>query len=129
MPHNKQHIAIKNKGKKGLLFLALLLSIFTFSGVANIAQQNNTRTQSELVLPSTRLTKNTVSYTRIAGNRHNKQYLFLSQRLQFAIATAIFNQAVATRQIQQSTPAVPKQQPFLQIHNHIPKATEPPHQA
>jgi hypothetical protein len=125
----KQHIAIKNKGKKGLLFLALLLSLFTFSGVANIAKQNNTRTQSELVLPSIRLTKNTVSYARIAGSRHNKQYLFLSQRLQFAIATAIFNRDVATRHIQQSIPAVPKQRPFLQIHNHIPKATEPPHQA
>jgi hypothetical protein len=126
---HKQHIALKNKAKKGLLFLALLLSIFTFSGGISIAQQNNYGAQSELVLPAIRLTKSTVSYPRITRSNHSKQYSFLSQRLQFAIAIAMFNHTVATRQTQQSISVPPKQRHFLQVCNHTPKATEPPHLA
>ena len=109
--------------------MALLLSTFTFSGGISIAQQNNYGAQSELVLPAIRLTKSTVSYPRITRSNHNKQYSFLSQRLQFAIAIAMYNHAVATRQMQQSIAVPPKQRHFLQVHNHTPKATEPPHLA
>jgi hypothetical protein len=49
------HIAIKCKAKKGMLFLALLLSLFTFSGAASIAQQKSLLTQSELVLPNSHI--------------------------------------------------------------------------
>nr|WP_067056441.1 hypothetical protein [Mucilaginibacter sp. L294] len=129
MPQFKQHIATKNKAKKALLFLALLLSIFTFSGGISIAQQNTSFTQSEWVLPADGITKSAVGYSRITRSKHHKQYSFISQHIQFAIAIAGFNRAVATRQMQQSTSAVPKQQQFLQTHNHIPTATEPPHQA
>jgi hypothetical protein len=124
-----QHTAAKNKVRKGFLFFALLLGFFTFSGAANIAQQNNNCVQCELVLPTTRFTKSCVSYPRITCNNHYKQYAVLSQHLQFTIAITIFNRVVVTWQTQQSTSAAPKQQQFLQVHNHIPTATEPPYQA
>ncbi|MFA6246805.1 MAG: hypothetical protein WC615_07690 [Mucilaginibacter sp.] len=106
----------------------MLLSIFTFSG-DSVVQQGTTIPQSEWLVPASRIIKSTVSYARIVSSNHNKQYLFLPQRLQFAIAIAIFNHALAARQAQQAISAKPKQRVFLQIHNHIPKATDPPHQA
>jgi hypothetical protein len=125
----KQHIAIKNKAKKIMLFFALLLSIFTFSGGVSIARQNSLHTRSELVLPADRITKRAVGYLRITHGINSRQHLHLPSQPLFAIAIATFNRTVATQHICLTTPINFRLPGFRQVHHHIPTATEPPHQA
>jgi len=125
----KQHIALKNKAKKALLFLALLLSIFTFSGGIRIVQQNSLHIQSELVLPADRIAKGTIGYSRITRGINSRQHLHIPSHALFAIAIVTFNRAVATQQTCLAIPAARRQPAFRQVHHHIPTAPEPPHQA
>ncbi|MES2061797.1 MAG: hypothetical protein V4456_07755 [Bacteroidota bacterium] len=112
-----------------MLLLALLLSIFTFSGSVRMAQQNSLHIQSELVLPADRIAKSTVGYSRITRGINSRQHLYIPRRTLFAIAIATFNRAVTTQHICLATPIAPRLPGFRQIHRHMPTAPEPPHQA
>ena len=127
---NKQglHIAIKCKAKKGMLFLALLLSFFTFSGAANIAQQNNLLTQSELVLPNGQITGRAVSYKSAARQLYKIQHAYLSSKNNFAATVIAFNRLVAIQHQHLISLALPNPQIAFQIYTNTPHATELPHQ-
>ena len=124
---NKQglHIAIKCKAKKGMLFLALLLGFFTFSGAANIAQQNNMLTQSELVLPNGQITGRAVSYKSAARQLFKIQHAYLSSKNAFTAATIVFNKLVATQHLHLISLALPNRQIAFRNYTNTPHATEP----
>ncbi|MCQ6961275.1 hypothetical protein [Mucilaginibacter aquariorum] len=127
MKHGKLHIAIKCKAKKGMLFLALLLSFFTFSGAASIAQQNNLLTQSELILPNSQITRSSINYKSAARQLYKIQHAYLSSKNAFA-ATIVFNKLVATQHLHLISLALPNPQVVFQSYTNTPHATEPTHQ-
>jgi hypothetical protein len=122
--HRKLHISIKCKAKKGMLFLALLLSFFTFSGAANIAKQNSLLTQSELVLPNGQITVSSISYKSAAWQLYKIQQTYLSSKNNFAAVIA-FNRLVATQHLHLIGLAIFKRQVVLLSYTNTPHATEP----
>ena len=124
---NKQglHLAIKCKAKKGMLFLALLLSIFTFSGAASISQQNNLLTQSELVLPNGQITRSSINYKSAAQQLYKIQQTYLSSKNNFAAAVIAFNRLVATQHLHLISLALPNRQIAFRNYTNTPHATEP----
>jgi hypothetical protein len=127
---NKQglHIAIKCKAKKGMLFLALLLSLFTFSGAASIAQQKSLLTQSELVLPNGQITRRSVSYKSAAHQLYKIQDLFLNSESTFAASIIVFDRLIATQRLHLIGLAIPNGQVVFRSYTNTPHATEPAHQ-
>jgi hypothetical protein len=124
----KRYITIKCKTKKGLFFLALLLSFFTFSGVANIAQQNSLLTQSELVLPNGQIARRSINYKSAAHQLYKIQDPFLSSENTFAAAMIVFDRLVATQHLHLISLTIPNRQVVFQIYTNTPHATEPAHQ-
>jgi hypothetical protein len=128
LKHSKLHIGIKCKAKKGLFFLALLLSFFTFSGAVNIAQQNNLLTQSELALPSGQITRRSISYKSAAHQLYKIQDPFLRSENTFTAATIVFKKLVSTQYLHLISLTIPNRLVVFQIYTNTPHATEPAHQ-
>ncbi|MDB5127686.1 hypothetical protein [Mucilaginibacter sp.] len=127
---NKQglHISTKCKAKKGILFLALLLSLFTFSGAAKIAQQNSLLTQSELVLPNGHIARRSISYKSAAHQLYKIQDPFLSSENTFAATLIVFDRFVATQHLHLISLAIPNRQIVFRSYTNTPHATEPAQQ-
>jgi hypothetical protein len=127
---NKQEprIAIKCKAKKGMLFLALLLSFFTFSGTADIAQQNSLLTQSELVLPNGQIASRSISYKSAAHQLYKIQVQFLSSENTFVATLIVFDRLVATQHLHLISLAIPSRQVVFRSYTNTPHATEPAQQ-
>ena len=128
LKRRKLHIAIKCKAKKGMLFLALLLGFFTFSGAANIAQQNSLLTQSELILPSGQTASSSISYKSAARQLYKIQHAYLSSKNNFAATVIAFNRLVAIQHQHLISLAIPNPQVVLLSYTNTPHATEPAHQ-
>ena len=125
MPPIKQHIALKNKAKKGLLFFALLLGVFTFSGVVNIAQRGNPLTQSELILKANNAVKSAIRYKSAAQQLYKTAGSFLADRYALAAATVVFDRLIKTKGLYLSRLAIPKRQVFFPYYTNIPHAAGP----
>jgi hypothetical protein len=125
LPHNKQHIAVINKAKKGLVFLALLLGIFTCSGVVNIAQRSKPLTQSELILKANDAVKSAIRYKSAALLFYKTTGSFSADRPDIAAATVVFDRLIKTKGLYLSRLAIPKRQVFFPYYTNIPHAAGP----
>jgi hypothetical protein len=125
LPHVKQHIDQKNSAKKGLLFLALLLSIFAFSGAVNIAQQSNPLTQSELILKANNVIKSSIRYKSAAQLIYKTPGSFFADKQGLATSAIVFERLVKTMGLHLKCLAIPKRQVFFSYHTNIPHASRP----
>ena len=121
----KQHIALKNKAKKALLFFALLLGVFTFSGVVNITQRSNLLTQSELILKTGNTAKSAIRYQSAAQQFYKTPGSFLNDKHALAAAAMVFDRLIKTKGLHLTRLVLPNRQVFFQYYTNIPHATAP----
>lgn len=125
LPHNKQHIALKNKAKKGLLFFALLLGFFAFSGAVNVARRNSPLTQSELTVRTDNVLKSAIRYKSAARQLYKTRGSFLADKHALTATTMVFDRLVNTLCLHLTRLTLPQRQVFFQYYTNIPHAAGP----
>lgn len=90
------HITMKRANRNKLLFLALILSFFSFAGAVSTAQQSKAVTHTELTLSANCLTKSSAFY-KIAKPAFNFNYL--DAKANTILAGMAFNTKIKTRYI------------------------------
>jgi hypothetical protein len=107
-----------------LLFFALLLGVFTFSGVVNIAQRGSPLTQSELILKANNAVKSAIRY-KSAAQLYKTRGSFLADKHALTATTMVFDRLVNTLCLHLTRLTLPQRQVFFQYYTNIPHAAGP----
>ena len=105
--------------------MALLLGIFTFSGVVNIAQRGNPLTQSELILKANNAVKSSIRYKSAAQLFYKSTGSLLADKFDLAAAKMVFDRLIKTKGLYLTRLAIPKRQVFFPYYTNIPHAAGP----